>query len=306
MSGQYTIIPDQGFEQALISLNIDSDGIVNGQVFTSDIENVTELNLDALSWSFPQIYDLTGIQDFVLLEKLSINYTDITELDVSQNLQLKELDCSSNWLMSLDVSSNTLLEVLHIGNTGGDMGPWNEIEEIDLSNNPNIHTLYAYDVWNLKRINLKNGNNHPEMTLDIAIYPWYGYDLDPPFSILRSICIEVDDVSAALDGQFPYSDWDITHYHTDFIFTDDVVQCSLSTEALAQLDIKVYPNPTSDMLYIDTENTVQKIEIYNLQGRKVLVSDQNQINVSGLSPGMYLLKITDENNLKFTQKIIKK
>ncbi|MGE4347393.1 MAG: T9SS C-terminal target domain-containing protein, partial [Flavobacteriaceae bacterium] len=43
VTSQITYIPDQGFEQTLISLNIDSDGIVNGQVLTSDIENITEL-----------------------------------------------------------------------------------------------------------------------------------------------------------------------------------------------------------------------------------------------------------------------
>src|SRR5690606_26198908 len=131
-TAQITYIPDQGFEQALIDLEIDSDGIINGQVLTSDVENVTELIIE----DGGIIYSLTGIQDFSSLEKLVVLYTYITELDVSQNLQLKELDCSSNELTSLDVSSNTLLEKLYCGNYGIDVGPFNMIEEIDLSNNP--------------------------------------------------------------------------------------------------------------------------------------------------------------------------
>src|SRR5690606_8184512 len=87
---QYTFIPDAGFEQELIYQNIDSDGVVNGQVLTSDIENVTELIME----DGYGIEDLTGIQDFTNLEKLVILYSEITELDVSQNLQLKILDCS--------------------------------------------------------------------------------------------------------------------------------------------------------------------------------------------------------------------
>ena len=43
---QTTAIPDPFFEQALIDLGIDSEGEVNGQVLTSDIENITELILD--------------------------------------------------------------------------------------------------------------------------------------------------------------------------------------------------------------------------------------------------------------------
>lgn len=63
---QTTSISDQNFEQSLINLNIDSDGIVNGQVLTADIENIIELNFTNL---FPgQITDFTGIQDFSALE----------------------------------------------------------------------------------------------------------------------------------------------------------------------------------------------------------------------------------------------
>lgn len=309
VSAQYTVIPDSAFEQTLIHFNIDSDGVINGQVLTSDIENVTELILDGFYSGFVMdISDLTGLEAFTALEKFSVNYTNITELDVSQNLQLKELDCSSNWLMSLDVSSNTLLEVLHIGNTGGDVGPHSEIREIDLSNNPNIHTLYAYDLG-IKRINLKNGNNHPNMTLDISTYPWYGSWEDPdydPNGIYNTICIEVDDVDAALSNQFPYSDWDITHYHAAYIFTDDMVQCSLSTESFSQLNIKIYPNPANGWIYLDSDTSVQIAEIYNLQGQKVLTSNQNQINISDLSSGIYLIKILDSNSKSSIQKIIKK
>src|SRR5690606_9383356 len=83
VKAQYTLIPDSFFEQELIYQNIDSDGVVNGQVLTSDIENVTELIME----DGYGIENLTGIQDFTNLEKLVILYSELTELDVSQNLQ---------------------------------------------------------------------------------------------------------------------------------------------------------------------------------------------------------------------------
>lgn len=42
---EITTIPDPGFEQVLIDKGIDSDGEINGQVLTSDIENLTELEI---------------------------------------------------------------------------------------------------------------------------------------------------------------------------------------------------------------------------------------------------------------------
>ncbi len=59
---QITLVPDNQFEQELIDQNIDSDGVLNGQVFTSDIENLNDLTL------YYNISDLTGLQDFFNLK----------------------------------------------------------------------------------------------------------------------------------------------------------------------------------------------------------------------------------------------
>ena len=51
------MLPDSNFEQRLIDLNIDSDGVVNGQLLTSDALAATDLNL-----SFGNIGNLIGIE----------------------------------------------------------------------------------------------------------------------------------------------------------------------------------------------------------------------------------------------------
>lgn len=45
ITSQFTKIPDPCFEQSLIWIGIDSDVIVNGQVATSDVKDVTEMLL---------------------------------------------------------------------------------------------------------------------------------------------------------------------------------------------------------------------------------------------------------------------
>ncbi len=305
-TAQITYIPDQGFEQTLIYLGVDSDGLINGQVLTSDIEGVTELVIDG--GSVPYIYDLTGIQDFISLEKLVINFTEITQLDVSQNFQLKKLDCSSNMLTSIDVSSNTLLEILRLGNIGGDLGPWNEITEIDLSNNSMIHTLQAIDMGlYLKKINLKNGNNNPQIIVDIGVYPWVDWD-DPdydPNEIYGNVCVEVDDVEAAQNGEYPYSEWTIHHSHITYSYTDDLEACVLNVTSFEADKISVYPNPVSDILYFESDNPViDKIILFDLTGRKVLEQNQgNSIFIAHLQRGNYILKIFSDKGVQ-TEKII--
>ena len=68
----------------------------------------------------------------------------------------------------------------------------------------------------------------------------------------------------------------------------------------------IFPNPTTDNININSESDIQMVEIYNLQGQRVAVENGNvrTINVSNLSNGMYLLKVTTEKGVS-TYKISK-
>ena len=58
---------DPNFEQALIDLGIDN--VLDGSVSTSNINTVTELNVNSMN-----ISDLTGIEDFTSLINLQCWY----------------------------------------------------------------------------------------------------------------------------------------------------------------------------------------------------------------------------------------
>ena len=81
---------------------------------------------------------------------------------------------------------------------------------------------------------------------------------------------------------------------------------SLTVEEIATNDfVKVYPNPTTDKLIILSKSPQNSI-LYNVNGQKVLESDRNELNVSELSTGVYLLHTTNTQNQLSTFKIIKK
>ena len=143
---QYTLIPDPNFEQALIDLGIDSDGVVNGQVLTSDIETVVALDV-----RFKNINDLTGIEDFAALEELELRGNNLTTLDMSGNTQLRVLNCLANPLLTINVTQNLLLESL-------DLSVLHRLDEIDLSQNINLETLIMNGCW-IKSIDLSHNIN---------------------------------------------------------------------------------------------------------------------------------------------------
>jgi len=70
------------------------------------------------------------------------------------------------------------------------------------------------------------------------------------------------------------------------------------------LQVSLYPNPATDILNIEMTNEIKSIEIYNIQGQKVMSSNQKQINISDLAAGLYMVRIQDVDNAIATKKII--
>lgn len=87
------------------------------------------------------------------------------------------------------------------------------------------------------------------------------------------------------------------------------------TSALSDRDFKsesfsVFPNPTSDFIYVTGNNkdSISKISISDMLGKNVLTSSQlinEKIDVSSLNSGIYILTVSSDNSQK-TLKFIKK
>ena len=86
-----------------------------------------------------------------------------------------------------------------------------------------------------------------------------------------------------------------------------IVGYNCNTASVDESDVflfSVYPNPAEELLHIDN-SYVKSAIIYNITGEKVLeVNDQNRINVSSLSKGVYFIKVSDGINAS-TKKFIK-
>lgn len=126
-----TFVPDDNFEQALIDLGYDV-GPLNDYVLTATIESLT--NLDVSGYS---IADLTGVEDFTALTSLNVANNVLTELDISANSNLLSFDCSANFLSNLELTNNMQLEVLNCSN--------NAISSLDLSATTNLSNLNISD-----------------------------------------------------------------------------------------------------------------------------------------------------------------
>jgi Secretion system C-terminal sorting domain/Concanavalin A-like lectin/glucanases superfamily len=82
---------------------------------------------------------------------------------------------------------------------------------------------------------------------------------------------------------------------------------NLATENFntAKLELAIYPNPAKSILNINTDEEINTIEIYTLEGKKVLESNTKQIDVSPITKGLYLVKIVTTANKTACKKFVK-
>ncbi|KQB38712.1 leucine-rich repeat domain-containing protein [Flavobacterium aquidurense] len=106
----FVVLPDTNFEQKLIDLGIDTDGL-NGKITTANIAGITSLDL-----SNSNIKDLSGIENFTALTFLDCSNNQLTTLDVSKNLALETLNASTNQITTLDLSKNSKLKIVYVTN----------------------------------------------------------------------------------------------------------------------------------------------------------------------------------------------
>ena len=84
---------------------------------------------------------------------------------------------------------------------------------------------------------------------------------------------------------------------------------TLSNTNFDKVALNIYPNPTSNLLHIETKQTaITAVEIFDLQGKQVMQlnsTDLKNVDVSQLTNGMYFIKVSTSEGV-LTKKFVKK
>ncbi|WP_194767887.1 T9SS type A sorting domain-containing protein [Tamlana sp. I1] len=90
------------------------------------------------------------------------------------------------------------------------------------------------------------------------------------------------------------------------VFTFDP---SLSSESFDTKDFAIYPNPASSHVTIKGVQAISEVSIFDVMGKQVLKTKSltnDQLNVSHLKTGVYIIRVTDANNYSTVKKLVKK
>lgn len=92
-----------------------------------------------------------------------------------------------------------------------------------------------------------------------------------------------------------------------FFFSLNSVAQEIKQESTTIEGLSLYPNPVSNgRVYITSKNDLDKeIQIFDVLGKKILQTtlSARELNISTLSPGVYIIKIREEE-ASSTRKLI--
>lgn len=122
-----------------------------------------------------------------------------------------------------------------------------------------------------------------------------------PTSGLLEILVNDDPIALGLGGavdSFYNSNIDVTATSNYFSgLTPGSESFSFSTLSINEVtllavSVKVFPNPASDIVTVESNVTIKNIEFYDVLGKRVLTTTQtNVIGIEQLPAGVYILKI---------------
>lgn len=81
---------------------------------------------------------------------------------------------------------------------------------------------------------------------------------------------------------------------------------AVSVKTIVKNNIKVFPNPATDVLNIDSSEEVKNVSVLSLDGKLVSTTNGKQVDVSTLKAGVYIYEVTTVSGEKVINKFMKK
>ena len=212
------------------------------------------------------------------------------------NNPVQDFRCSKNTFINLESSYDLDIEYTSVSSNPHYVEAWIDWDDsgsFETSNSDGINELVLAD-------NTQTGNPGNN-TASVSVTAPSGVDLNTVFT-LRVI-------SSMNQAPVVCGNSNSTQRADDYGILVKPAS-NLSVDELAALQLKIYPNPVQDELTIELQNKapLSAYVIYDISGKSVMTSTlnpTNRIQVSGLSKGLYFIKVKVANT-EMVGKFIKK
>ena len=243
----------------------------------SDLEKLKTIDVDLM------VANKVVTRNLPSLTKLYFNRTYADSVEFSDLPILKKIFCNLNgYFNNIKKSKFRKLPLL----TRIDFVTRSfSIDTVDVSSCPFLDSLNLDFSGSLSFLNLKNGNEK------ISKLSPQGYA-----DTYKTICVDNDQEKEKIKTML--------HPSSKATFENDCISSLTATENHSK-KFDIFPNPTNGVINIE-DREFDKIEVLNLVGQVVVFSTTNdgQLDLSSLTAGLYILKISKQNKVLGFSKIL--
>lgn len=302
------------------SVAVDANG--DGEIQISEAQNIKILKITSPS-SVIQLNSVAELSHFSNLTKLDFGDNNLSEIDLSDLNSLEEILIDNNKITAIDVSHLTNLKKLVV--------QFNLITSLDVSNQTQLYTLFT-DYNPLTEVNLTNTTALESFsctatsltTIDLSDSPvrMFNCTRNP---LLESVNINNGAISSSNDIWYFSENPNIRKFCADaqeipwlqsFLASEgytgvDVSNCTtLNTVDLSSNEIKIFPNPVSNFIFIsNTDSKINEVQIFDFSGKLIYNKTANakdiKIDFKQFPAGVYMVQIYSDKGIT-SKKIIKK
>lgn len=307
------------------------------QRFSASGMRLTHQNLKTYNSNNDIISDVRQFWNSASMQWINTGQTLFT-YDGSNNL-IEELVQSYNTYTKLyendyrtlyEYSDSDVIKITHqIAGVAG----WVNEDKLDITYTSGLPTEIINSVWNtgtkMWDIDERDTATYSSGLRELIVEEYNGstYDLFERYLTYYTISLEKEDEfirqtwngSSYVNSDRELSEYDSNENKTKYTWyswfggawkpyfkeeKDFSVAAPLSTESFGNGSFKVFPNPASNVVNISSKIAIDKMELYNVLGKKVMQSTNTKVlNVESLNAGIYVLKIFN-NNKSSTKKIV--
>ncbi|EAD4057214.1 LPXTG cell wall anchor domain-containing protein [Listeria monocytogenes] len=251
---------------------------VDESVTVEELAKITKL--DARSQG---IEDSTGIEYLTGLEILYLEDNQLKSIDVSKNLNLKDLACSNNPLVNLDVSKNLALEELTCEN--------NELTQLDVSKNTALEYLYC-PRNQLTKLDVSKNSALRYLACDVNQLTSLDVSQNPALTNLGCTKNQLTDLDVSQNQALAYLTCDNNGLkNIDIDQNLALIELSCENNQLTNLDTT--QNLALEILYCD-DNQLTNLDVRKNVNLLILSCNNNQL--TNLAVGETILDVSCNNN----------
>ena len=293
---------------------------MNANLNNWDVSNVTNMaELFRVAKDFNQLldsWDVSQVKDMSFMFNGSGFNQNINSWDVSDVKDMNQMFAFTSFnqnLDSWDVSNVTNMFAMFGQNQEFDQ----DLSSWDVSNVLNMtlmfaesnfnHNINSWDVSSVTEMNAMFRNNS---AFNQPLNNWDVSSVLEMFLMFQNATSFNKDISDWCVEQIPLEPNNFSlGSPLEFGFKPNWGSTcqSISTQEFTYNEIKIYPNPASNVLYVSSVNEIVSVRIFDTNGRLVQNSSNvDKINIEALQSGIYLIRLKDAQGRITIKRFIKK